>query len=114
MVEAIRRTESEHSEEAHARLRQDYGADRVAAATGSGVKELAFSERANYFRTNRSLHAAREIRQGSIIGALDVAVLRTEKELRPGIGPEFLPYIVGATAKRSVPDGEGIEWGDIL
>jgi sialic acid synthase SpsE len=114
MVRAIRRVEADSPGEALARLRQDFGVERVAAVTGSGVKELAPSERANYWRTNRSLHAVRGLRRGSIIGEADVAVLRTEKELRPGIGPEFLPHVIGATAKRDIPDGEGIEWPDII
>jgi len=114
MVQAIRRTETDSAPEALERLRQEYGAERVAAVIGSGVKELAPSERANYSRTNRSLHAVRTIQAGRVIGEADVAVLRTEKELRPGIGPEFLACIVGATAKRDIPDGEGIEWADVI
>lgn len=114
MVDSIRLVESEKPETVLTRLRHDYGADRVAAVTGSGVKTLAPAERANYSRTNRSLHAAREIRRGTVIGESDVAVLRTEKVLRPGIGPEFLPRVLGTTAKRDVPDGEGIEWKDLL
>ena len=60
------------------------------------------------------VHAAREIAAGASIAAEDVAVLRTEKVLRPGIGPEFLRIVVGATARRRIPDGEGIEWADLL
>ncbi len=114
MVDAIRRAESEAPDEVLARLRQDHGSARVAAVTGSGVKALAPAERANYARTNRSIHAAREIRKGSVIGESDIAVLRTEKVLRPGISPEFVSLVIGATAKRQVPDGEGIEWEDLL
>jgi len=114
MVSAIRCAEADPPEETRGRLRQDYGAERLAAVTGAGVKQLAPSERANYQRTNRSLHAARTIPRGSVISAQDVAVLRTEKELRPGIGPEFLPYVIGAAAKRDIPNGEGIEWADII
>jgi sialic acid synthase SpsE len=114
MVRAIRLAESDGPEDALGRLRRTYGMDRVTAVTGTGVKSLAPSERANYARTNRSLHAVREIRKGSIVDASDVAVLRTEKVLRPGIGPEFLPLVIGAVAKRDVPDGEGIEWADIV
>jgi sialic acid synthase SpsE len=114
MVDAIRRAESEEPSHVLTRLRQVYGAARVAAVTGSGVKSLAPAERANYARTNRSIHAAREIRRGAVITESDVAVLRTEKVLRPGIGPEFLSRVIGTTAKRQVPDGEGIEWEDLL
>jgi hypothetical protein len=43
-----------------------------------------------------------------------VAVLRTEKTLRPGIGPEFMHLVVGAVARRAVPPGEGVEWADLI
>jgi len=90
------------------------GADRVRAAMGTGVKELAPSERANYTRTNRSIHAVKQIPRGARIGAADVAVLRTEKTLRPGIGPEHMHLVVGAVARRAIPPGEGVEWADII
>ncbi|HTZ51106.1 MAG TPA: N-acetylneuraminate synthase family protein [Spirochaetia bacterium] len=114
MVDAVRRAEADGADRTIRRLEADYGAARVTAVTGSGVKVLAASERANYRRTNRSLHALRDIPEGTLITAGDVAVLRTEKVLRPGIGPEFLAVAVGATAKRSIPDGEGIEWEDLV
>jgi sialic acid synthase SpsE len=114
MVDAVRRVEADGPARALKRLGKEYGAARIAAATGTGVKTLAASEMANYERTNRSLHAARQIAAGARIAAEDVAVLRTEKVLRPGIGPEFLRIVIGAVARRSVPDGEGIEWADIV
>jgi sialic acid synthase SpsE len=114
MVDAVRSAESEGPAAARKRLEAEYGGARVRAVIGSGVKALAPSEKANYSRTNRSLHAVREIRRGSVISEADVAVLRTEKVLRPGIGPENLGLVIGSTAKRRVPDGEGIEWADIL
>ena len=114
MVAAIRRAEAEGSARTTRRLGKVYGDDRVRAVTGNGVKRLAASEQANYTRTNRSLHAARDIAMGARIDRSDLAVLRTEKVLRPGIGPEHLSKAIGATAKRHVPDGEGIEWADIL
>jgi sialic acid synthase SpsE len=114
MVDAMRRAESDGPAAARKRLEAEYGAARVQAVIGSGAKALAPSEKANYSRTNRSLHAVHEIRRGSVISEADVAVLRTEKTLRPGIGPENLGLVIGSTAKRRVPDGEGIEWADIL
>jgi len=114
MVDAVRRAEADGADRTTRWLQAEYGAARVTAVTGSGVKVLAASERANYRRTNRSLHALRDIPEGARITADDVAVLRTEKVLRPGIGPEFLALAVGATARRSIPDGEGIEWEDLV
>lgn len=49
-----------------------------------------------------------------MIAEKDVAILRTEKVLRPGIGPEFLRIVIGARTKKRIPAGEGIEWDDLL
>jgi sialic acid synthase SpsE len=113
MVQAIREAESDPAA-AHARLERDYGAPRIAAVLGTGVKRLAASEQANYGRTNRSLHALREIAKGELIREADVGLLRTERVLRPGLSPELLSVAVGARARRRIPNGEGIEWADLV
>jgi sialic acid synthase SpsE len=95
------------------KARERFGSKKVEAILGSGVKRLAPSEKANYGRTNRSLHALQAIRKGDLFSTDNVAILRTEKILRPGIGPEFLPHVLGRHAARDVPDGEGIEWEDV-
>jgi sialic acid synthase SpsE len=114
MVQAIRDVESADPYAARAGLERAYGRERVAAVLGNGVKELADSERPNYPRTVRSLHALRAISAGEAIRAEDIGVLRTEKVLRPGLGPQYLPLVTGATARRQIPDGEGVEWADII
>jgi sialic acid synthase SpsE len=114
MVQGIRETEAEGTAAARRRLEAAYGSERIAAVLGSGVKRLAAAERANYTRTNRSLHAVREIPAGSVLAEADIAVLRTEKVLRPGLGPEFLSAIVGARTRKLIPEGEGIVWSDLL
>lgn len=114
MVQAIRAAEAEDGNAARARLEKEYGQDRVAAVRGTGVKALAASELRSYTLTNRSIHAMREISPGDMIGESDVAVLRSEKILRPGLSPEFLGIVIGARAKRLIPDGEGIEWADLI
>ncbi len=90
-----------------------FGADTVAAALGDGRKTLAPSERANYGRTNRSLHALRSIAQGERFDLSNVAELRTEKVLKPGLPPSLLSAVIGRRAARAVEDGQGIEWADV-
>jgi sialic acid synthase SpsE len=114
MVQAIRAAETSEASAMGTRLEKEYGHDRVAAVLGSGVKEMARSELRNYTLTNRSLHAMREISPGETIAESDVAVLRTEKLLRPGLSPEFFGIVVGARAKRRIPEGEGIVWADLI
>jgi sialic acid synthase SpsE len=114
LVRAVRDAEACGPRAALERLGSRYGEERVATVLGSGVKELAPAEAANYGRTNRSVHAVREIAAGSIIGEGDAAILRTEKTLRPGLEPRFMEQVVGACAQRLIPEGEGIEWADII
>jgi sialic acid synthase SpsE len=114
MVEGIRRIEGMDPGEALSRLQEQYGRDRVDAVLGDGIKRLAPSERKYYFTTNRSLHAVDEIQAGQTIKKADVSILRTENNLRPGLGPEYLELVAGRTAQRIIPAGEGITWEDIL
>jgi sialic acid synthase SpsE len=114
MVRRIREAEGLERSVALKAVEREFGAPRVTAVLGTGVKELAPSERVNYQRTNRSIHARVEIPRGAVISEDMLAILRTEKVLRPGLGPEFLSVVTGARAKRRIPAGEGIVWEDIL
>ena len=114
MVKAVRRAEVEGREATLDRLAGDYGAARVEAVLGDGVKRLAPSERANYGRTNRSLHARSFIVAGEPLSEANIAVLRTEKLLRPGLSPELLSTVIGKHTVRDIPAGEGIVWEDLL
>ena len=113
MVQAVRRAAELGQQETLAAFRRDRGTEAVEAVLGSGVKTLAPSERDNYSRTNRSLHALRDIQAGEVITAGDFAVLRTEKVLRPGLAPSWAQHICGRTARQCIPAGEGIRLIDI-
>jgi sialic acid synthase SpsE len=93
-------------------LRRERGEELVNAVLGDGVKRLAPSERANYERTNRSLHALRDIAAGEIIAADAVGVLRTEKILRPGLPPSWAEQVIGRRARAFIAAGEGIRFED--
>ncbi|MDR3284932.1 MAG: N-acetylneuraminate synthase family protein [Treponema sp.] len=87
-----------------------YGSEKVRNVLGDGIKRLSPAESANYGRTNRSLHYMRSMTAGAIIAPADVAALRTEKVLSPGISPEFLPLITGRILRKDVQNGEGVRW----
>ena len=114
MVEGIRRIEGMRPAEARSRLEEDYGRERVESVLGDGIKRLAPSEEKYYLTTNRSLHALTEIRAGQPIQADQICIVRSESNLRPGLGPEYLELIAGRTAQRTIPEGEGITWEDLL
>ena len=90
-------------------LSEQFGKERVEAVLGDGVKRLAPAEEANYGRTNRSIHFMHDMKKGEIIGADDVAVLRTEKILTPGLTPDWLDKVIGAKLNRDVESGQGVQ-----
>ena len=113
MSRAIRRIAETDKEKTIAYISRERGVPLVEAVLGNGVKTLALSEKDNYERTNRSIHALRDIQPGEIIKAEDFAVLRTEKILRPGLAPSWADRICGRTARQFIPAGEGIRFEDV-
>jgi sialic acid synthase SpsE len=111
MVEAVRAVSA--GEEAVEALIRERGRETVEAVLGDGVKRLAPSEAANYERTNRSIHAIRDISPGEILGPDTIAVLRTEKQLRPGLPPWWEARIYGRRARNFIPSGQGIRFEDL-
>jgi sialic acid synthase SpsE len=95
-------------------LGEQFGAERVKAVLGDGVKRLAPAEEANYGRTNRSLHFMHDMKKGEVIGEGDIAVLRTEKVLTPGLSPEYYDLLKGKKLSRDVEDGAGAKLEDFI
>jgi sialic acid synthase SpsE len=113
MTGAIRRASEAGPEETLAFWARERGSALVEDILGGGVKALAPSERPNYERTRRSIHALRDIRPGEILGPGMFASLRTEKVLRPGLPPAFEEWITGRRAAAFIPAGEGIRFEDL-
>jgi sialic acid synthase SpsE len=113
MTRAIRRAQSRPSSETRAELEDRCGPAKVRAALGDGVKRLAPSEERNYLRTNRSIHATRRIIAGELLSEGNLALLRTEKVLRPGLAPELMGAVLGRRARREVESGQGLAWEDV-
>ena len=90
-------------------LSEQFERERVLAVLGDGVKKLAPAEEANYGRTNRSLHYMHDMKVGDVIRAEDIGVLRTEKILTPGLTPDWLDKVVGATLVCDVESGQGVQ-----
>ncbi len=113
MTRRVRLAQSMDAAELIEGLSDEFGMAAVESTLGDGVKRLAPSEAANYHRTNRSIHAMRDIEAGEAFDAENLAILRTEKVLRPGLDPELLPRLIGRRAARDIPSGEGVEWADL-
>lgn len=114
MVRAVRDAGTKDAETVIGEMSGLYGRERVERILGSGRKELAPSERANYLRTNRSIHYLRDLSAGETITEADIALLRTEKVLNPGLAPQFLETVIGATLARDAKNGAGAVWDDLI
>ena len=75
-------------------------------ALGTGIKRMAPAETDLYTTARRSLFAARDIAEGSVLSADDIVVLR------PGTGIEVrdLDKVVGRTARRAIGRHEPLAW----
>lgn len=113
MVKFIREASRTEAAELIERLSRERGAELVAAILGNGRKTLAPSERANYYRTRRSVHALEDLPAGHRLSHKDMAILRTEKVLRPGLDPVWFDALAGHTLAKPVPAGEGIRLEDL-
>ena len=113
MCAALNRYTSMDSGQIISELKGEFGPELVEKTLGNGIKTLAPSEKANYGRTNRSIHALLDIAEGETIKPDMIAVLRTEKILRPGLYPRWEKAIIGRKARNAIPAGEGIRFEDI-
>ena len=95
-------------------LEAEYGKERVQAVLGTGIKKLAPAERANYGRTNRSIHIMHDMKAGDSITPNSIAILRTEKILEPGLDPKYFSQIIGAKLSQDITAGQGVLWHHLL
>lgn len=77
----------------------------IEIAMGSGLKEPSPSELKNIVIARKSIHAARDIEEGSIITEEDLVMLRPGD----GISPMDLEKIIGKVVRRGIPVGTKFE-----
>lgn len=114
LVASVRELESTSPDISEQKLRRTYGDKMVDSVLGNGKKTLAPVESAIYRTTNRSILAIQPIKRGDKITRNNAALLRSEKELKPGLSSEFYSLVMGTTCKRDIPSGRGILWSDLL
>lgn len=91
-----------------------YDPRRIHSILGDGVKRLAAGEMENYGKSNRSIHALRNLEPGDTLSEANMAVLRSEKNLRPGLHPRYFHQISGSRVQRRIRAGEGIVLQDLI
>ena len=112
MAKSVRFAETDRTGALKA-LSDRWGKDTIERCLGDGVKRMAPSERATYRSTNRSILAVRDIAKGECFTTGNVALLRSETNLEPGVEPKLLPIVLTRLARNRVSSGQGIRWSDI-
>ena len=108
MCKSVRLAEAEGYNGTLERLVRAYDPGLIVQILGDGVKRLATSEAANYFTTNRSIISTRTIAKGEEFTSENVALLRSEKNITPGLPPDYLDIVLGHRASRDIENGRGI------
>lgn len=98
----------------HKEIRKQYGDKRVLRVLGTGKKDLAPSEQRNYGFTNRSIHALHNLSPGEKLSSENCAILRSEKNLSPGLHPRFWEVLMGRSVTEPLEAGQGIRWDHLL
>lgn len=112
MVKTIRVLERRSNKLAY--VKSVFGKDKLRLALGSFKKSITASERPIYPNDKRSIHAVTDIRKGSLLNRRNIMVLRSERNLKPGMHPRFYRLLLGKRTSRNIKYGQGINWGDIL
>ena len=81
---------------------------------GSGKKMIVPAEKPLYPNDKRSIHAIRHINKGESFSKSNIRVLRSERNLVPGIHPRYFEIILGKIATKDICYGEGVSWNTLL
>lgn len=81
---------------------------------GSGEKAIAPSEKEIYPGDKRSIFLIKDIKKGEKLSKKNVAVLRAERYLEPGIHPRFFDLVLGKKVVKTVKKYTGLQWADLL
>lgn len=95
-------------------LEEEFGKEKIHSILGTGIKTLAPAEKANYGRTNRSIHVLYDMKAGEVITQDKIALLRTEKVLNPGLNPRYLDTVLGSKLQKNIEAGQGLLWHHLL
>ena len=86
----------------------------VSAIVGDGIKRIVPAEAPLYPNDKRSIHAIRDVTAGETLTADSIRVLRSERNLVPGLHPRYWEVACGAVAVNSLSAGDGLQWHHLI
>ncbi len=114
LAQAVRAIERLPEADRLAKVMEQYGETLVRALRGHGRKEIMSVEAPLYPCDKRSIHALADLQAGAVLSTANMRILRSERNLRPGLHPRHFQEILGARLQRPVALGEGIQWEQLI
>lgn len=114
MIRLVRQVERIDPLERMAHLTKRFGRHKIEVVLGHGRKEITASEGECYPNDKRSIRVIREVKPGEILSYKNIRILRSERNLSPGIHPRYWEIVLGARAVRDIAAGEGLCWDHLL
>lgn len=112
MVEKIRKVEKIEDKATY--VRKLFGKEKTDVVLGTYKKMIAPSEKDIYPNDKRSIHAVQNIKKGDILTKENIMVLRSERNLNPGIHPRYYKLLLGKKVNRDIYYGEGVQLNDLF
>jgi N-acetylneuraminate synthase len=86
----------------------------VSAIVGDGRKRIVPAEADLYPNDKRSIHAVHDVAAGDRLGPDNLRVLRSERNLVPGLHPRYWELACAAVAVEGLAAGEGLQWRHLV
>ena len=114
MVRVIREVERVEPLERLEWVTRRFGREKVEAIIGHGRKEIMPAERELYPNDKRSIRVIKDIPEREALSEQNIRILRSERNLKPGLHPRYWEIVLGARAVRHMAAGEGVCWDYLL
>jgi sialic acid synthase SpsE len=114
MIKNIRKIDQIEPEDRLNWVNNRFGEEQVKVLMGHGRKEIMPAESNLYPNDKRSIHAIKTIRSGDKISSQNIRILRSERNLEPGLHSRYWQTVLGAIAVHDIPVGQGLRWDHIV
>jgi len=81
---------------------------------GTGQKIVTPSEKELYPGDKRSIFVIKNVKKGERLNKKNIAVLRAERHLKPGIHPRYFNLILGKKIVKPIKKYVGLQWSHLL
>jgi len=114
MVRIIREVEKIDPQDRKSWIGRRFGTEKIACILGHGRKEIMPAEAALYPNDKRSIHAIQDIHPEEILTPENIRILRSERNLKPGLHPRYWKTVLGRRTVQPIKTGDGVCWEHLL